>query len=109
VPAVLQEYAGTRLSCDQQEFVDRVQAALSGGQPLAEGYAPFCKHVFIRNHTDAVAGALPITQENCHLLQSGAWWWLAWSRLAALQPPTIPATVVCVSKASQLQRLRVPP
>ena len=37
-----------------------------------EGYAPFCKLVFMRNWIDSVrAGAVPITRENQHLVKSG--------------------------------------
>ncbi|EFN59411.1 hypothetical protein CHLNCDRAFT_137929 [Chlorella variabilis] len=64
------EFAGARLSCDKQQFVQKVQAAYAGGQPLVAGYAPFCKHIFIRNYTGATVGALPITDDNRHLLQS---------------------------------------
>lgn len=31
---------------------------------LREGYAPFCKHIFIDNFTDAVGSTLEITKDN---------------------------------------------
>ena len=34
--------------------------------------APFCKHIFVPNWTGAPVSALPITQDNEHLLRSGA-------------------------------------
>ncbi len=34
-----------------------------------EGYAPFCKHVFVPNFTDALVTAFPVTPENVHLLK----------------------------------------
>jgi hypothetical protein len=38
---------------------------------LKEGYAPFCKHLFIANDfTDAVVNVLPITPENEACLRS---------------------------------------
>ncbi len=41
------------------------------GAQLVDGYAPFCKHVFVRNFVGAKLGALQITEENKHLLQCG--------------------------------------
>ena len=34
--------------------------------PLVDGYAPFCKHIFIENFTGAKVSTLPITEENIH-------------------------------------------
>jgi len=64
-------FAGTRMDCDQQEFVDKVHSHFkSGGENLVEGYAPFCKHVIIPNEWSCTVGALPITDENRHLIRS---------------------------------------
>ena len=41
------------------------------GSPLVDGYAPFCKHVFVPNFVGASVGALPITPDNSYLLRSG--------------------------------------
>lgn len=41
------------------------------GAQLVDGYADFCKHVFVRNFVGAKLGALQITDENRHLLQCG--------------------------------------
>jgi hypothetical protein len=41
------------------------------GSRLVDGYAPFCKHVFVPNFVGAPLGALPITPDNEHLLRSG--------------------------------------
>lgn len=35
------------------------------------GYAPFCRHLFVRNFAGAYAGICRITEENQHLLKSG--------------------------------------
>ncbi|PSC68259.1 flagellar associated [Micractinium conductrix] len=66
-------FAGTRLAhVDKQQFMDKVQAAFDAGRPLADGYAPFCKHIFLPNEWSGIpVGALPITDGNRHLLQSG--------------------------------------
>ena len=37
----------------------------------ADGYEPFCKHVFVPNFTDARLGDMEITPENEHCLRSG--------------------------------------
>eukprot|EP00955_Chlamydomonas_euryale_P082107 363670-Chlamydomonas_euryale.AAC.19 len=41
------------------------------GCKMANGYAPFCKHVFVPNFINAKTGALEITEANQHLLHSG--------------------------------------
>lgn len=62
---------GTRMNCDKQEFLDQVHAEFKNGSGLVNGYAPFCKHLFVRNEYDCTVGAIPITPENKHLLVSG--------------------------------------
>jgi len=66
-------YSGTRLAgVDQGEFMARLQAAHDAGDaPLVDGYAPFCKHVFLKNFTGARCGALAISDANRSLLRSG--------------------------------------
>lgn len=55
-----------------ESFVARVNEAYAKGEvELKEGYAPFCKHIFIPNFTAARAGAMPITEENISRLRSG--------------------------------------
>lgn len=43
----------------------------TGKHPLVDGYAPFCKHVFVPNFVGAQVGALRITDDNRALLRSG--------------------------------------
>ena len=65
-------HAGTRMTCDKKGFVDRVHELYrSSGGSLVDGYAPFCKHVFIPNDYECTVGAIPITEDNVHLLRSG--------------------------------------
>lgn len=53
------------------EFVLHVNEVYQKGQtPLREGYAPFCKHLFIPNHLNVDAAYCAITDDNRHLLQS---------------------------------------
>ena len=65
------DYSGTRIYFDASEFVAKVQEHHDGGKALAEGYAPFCKHIFVPNFTGAKLGSLSITQQNRHTLQTG--------------------------------------
>lgn len=41
--------AGCSIDCDKEEFVDRCHKAHAAGAALVDGYAPFCKHIFIPN------------------------------------------------------------
>lgn len=66
--------AGTALpaTVSPADILARVEAAHAAGDaPLVDGYAPFCKHVFVRAWFDVAPGALAITPANAHLLRSG--------------------------------------
>ena len=61
--------SGTRIiGLTPDELVARCNAAES---PLVDGYAPFCKHLFLENDTPTRCGFAPITEANRHLLRSG--------------------------------------
>ena len=63
---------GTRIAHDKADFVRKIQEAHeSGKSPLVDGYAPFCKHVFVENFVGAKVGNVEITKSNEHLLKSG--------------------------------------
>lgn len=65
-------YSGTRIAYDKAEFVETVHRLFKeGGCRLVDGYAPFCKHVFVPNFVGAKVGALEVTPANRHLLRSG--------------------------------------
>lgn len=66
---VVSGLAGDRI--DKAEFVAKMHDAHAAGSPLVDGYAPFCKHVFVPNFVDARLSTLLITKENEHLLKSG--------------------------------------
>lgn len=51
-----------------QELVTRCNAA---GGPLADGYAPFCKHLFLPNDTPTQCGFARVTDSNRAHLRSG--------------------------------------
>ena len=49
----------------------RLKLTPAQGSKLVDGYAPFCKHIFVRNFVGARLGAMQITDANRHLLQCG--------------------------------------
>ena len=48
----------------------RVHEFHAAGCKLVDGYAPFCKHLFVPNFAGAKLGALAITAQNSGLLRS---------------------------------------
>jgi hypothetical protein len=64
------DYTGTRMEWDKADFEKRVNDAASAGTPLVDGYAPFCKHLFIPNFTPATVPYLKITPENEGFMRS---------------------------------------
>lgn len=50
---------------------DLVARCNASDAPLVDGYAPFCKHLFLENDTPTRAAFAPITDDNRHLLRSG--------------------------------------
>ncbi|KAI2502214.1 Protein of unknown function (DUF3228) [Fragilaria crotonensis] len=63
-------YSGTVFENSMEDFCRIVNERYSE-ESLQEGYAPFCKHLFLVNDfTDAKVNVLPITKENEHLLRS---------------------------------------
>lgn len=62
------------INFDKDLFTDRINEFYlsvidKGG--LKDGYAPFCKHLFINNFTDAISGFIEITPANERYLKSG--------------------------------------
>lgn len=69
-------YTGARVTnMTKDEFMHRVRehiASQGGFDKCSEpGYAPFCRHVFIRNITDACADVVEITDAIAPLIKSG--------------------------------------
>lgn len=55
-------YGGTRIDFDKAEFVKKIHEAHAAGAGLVDGYAPFCKHVFVPNFIPGTkVGAIEIT------------------------------------------------
>ncbi len=58
------------INCTIADFEDKVNE-LAGSEPqLHEGYAPFCKHLFVPNFVGAKVNVLPITPENESLVKN---------------------------------------
>src|SRR5688572_19677487 len=56
----------------KHDFAKRVNELYeSGNYKLRDGYAPFCKHLFVPNWTGCPVAVLKITPDNEHLLRSG--------------------------------------
>ena len=64
------EYGGSRITMAPADFEATVNEYYQANPTLADGYAPFCKHVFMPNFAGLTAGTAPITPENEHLLRS---------------------------------------
>ena len=57
------------ISFEPKEFEKRANEQFQTAK-LVDGYAPFCKHVFIENFTESLQSVIPITSENEHLLKT---------------------------------------
>ena len=56
---------------DKEAFEAKVNELHAAGAPLVDGYAPFCKHVFVPNFTPAKTPYIEITEANQAMLRSG--------------------------------------
>lgn len=63
-------YQGTKMHCDKADFVARVHELHAEGASLVDGYAPFCKHVFVPNFAGAKLATVKVTDANRALIQS---------------------------------------
>ncbi|GJD07338.1 hypothetical protein Gasu2_17040 [Galdieria sulphuraria] len=73
------DFAGTKITIPKQEFVSKINeyyetcekaTELSQKSALIDGYAWFCKHLFVPNFVGAMVGVVPITESNEHLLKT---------------------------------------
>ena len=66
------EASGTRvIGITPEALVDACNAATASGTKLVDGYAPFCKHLFLSNDTPTRCGFAPINDANRAFLKSG--------------------------------------
>jgi len=65
------QYTGTQVHFDEDLFERRVNELWeTGSVSLVDGYAPFCKHLFIENFAAVECGYAVITEENKNLIES---------------------------------------
>ena len=66
------KYTGTRVLCDPQYFEDKVNEYYENNQGiLIDGYASFCKHIFIPNFVNVKCGYTQINTIPVNLIKSG--------------------------------------
>ena len=67
------EKAFSRINFDMEEFASNINEFYLKNKDshLREGYAPFCKHLFVENFTDSKPGYTKITQENEQYIRTG--------------------------------------
>ena len=64
--------SGTRIvGIEPAALVAQCNAAMKDGASLVPGYAPFCKHLFLKNTSPTRCGFAQITDANRGLLRSG--------------------------------------
>lgn len=66
------DYTGSQI---HYESIEAFEAKIneyyeSGSYPLVDGYAPFCKHLFVPNFANVKCGYMKVTEENKHLIKS---------------------------------------
>ena len=61
------------INFQMNQFLDKIQQIYDSEETvtLKDGYAPFCKHIFVNNFTDTVSAFIKITPENEKYLKSG--------------------------------------
>ena len=65
------DYTGTQIKFDEDTFEARINELWDSGKlQLVDGYAPFCKHLFVDNFAAVECGYARITAENKHLIES---------------------------------------
>eukprot|EP01129_Flabellula_baltica_P016959 TRINITY_DN9259_c0_g1_i1.p1 TRINITY_DN9259_c0_g1~~TRINITY_DN9259_c0_g1_i1.p1 ORF type:complete len:270 (+),score=59.79 TRINITY_DN9259_c0_g1_i1:18-827(+) len=66
-------YSGTKITMTKEDFMNQLSTIIDENTTLAEGYAPFCKHIFVENFCgdDIKVGSMPITPDNESLLKTG--------------------------------------
>ena len=65
-------YLGTKITYDPQAFADKINEYYdSGAYPLIDGYAPFCKHLFVPNFIGPTkCDYIRISEENKDLIET---------------------------------------
>ena len=65
-------YLGTKIGYDPSAFAEKINEFYDSGKyPLVDGYAPFCKHLFVPNFIgETKCDYVLITDENKHLIET---------------------------------------
>ena len=65
------DYTGTQIHYDTTQFEKRINDEYESGKlELKDGYAPFCKHLFVENFADVTCGYVKKTAETISLIES---------------------------------------
>ncbi len=59
------------IGIEPEALIDLANDAAAKGAPLVDGYAPFCKHLFIENPSPTRCSFAAVTETNRSLLRSG--------------------------------------
>ncbi|PHP67664.1 hypothetical protein CSC94_08175 [Zhengella mangrovi] len=68
-----QDTAGAKriMGLEPDDLVAMCNEAVNRAAPLVEGYAPFCKHLFLENPSPTRCSFAPVTEANRSFLKSG--------------------------------------
>ncbi|CAD8145010.1 unnamed protein product [Paramecium octaurelia] len=64
-----EKYASQQIIYDRDKFIEQVNEQYRV-EELRDGYAPFCKHLFLENFTETPNYTLEIKKENEHLIRT---------------------------------------
>lgn len=66
------DFPGTQIFYDVKEFENQINILFNSGQfPMVDGYAPFCKHLFIPNFAGVKCGYVKIDDIDQRKIKSG--------------------------------------
>jgi hypothetical protein len=63
-------HIGPRIPLSTSDFLSKINDDLQNGAELVDGYAPFCKHVFVPAFFKCPVSAVPITDALLPLIRS---------------------------------------
>ncbi|KAJ3440852.1 hypothetical protein M0812_14526 [Anaeramoeba flamelloides] len=65
------KYTGSKITISKESFMEALNKEYTEqNKVLQDGYAPFCKHLFVKNFCDCRAGQIEITEETKPLIQT---------------------------------------
>ncbi len=63
-------HIGPRIPLNTSDFLSKVNDELIVGSEMVDGYAPFCKHIFVPAFFKCPVSAIPISHELLPLIRS---------------------------------------